>query len=117
MPTVLTCTNRRTPAFAADRARLAETPTLTDRNSSSGAPRPRWRLPRPAMVVAGHAAEAGGRLVGKEPPFSRRSLAFFENDNAFDCSAAARGLGFTPGVDFRDGIRRTLEDQAWPLAL
>ena len=82
-----------------------------------GAPRPRWRLPRPAMVVAGHAAEAGGRLVGREPPFSRRSLAFFENDNAFDCSAAARGLGFTPGVDFRDGIRRTLEDQAWPLAL
>ena len=82
-----------------------------------GAPRPRWRLPRPAMIAAGRAAEVGSRLVGKEPPFSRRSLAFFENDNAFDGSAAQRDLGFTPRVAFDDGIRRTLADTVWPLAL
>ena len=81
-----------------------------------GAPRPRLRVPRAAIVAAGHALEVGGRLLGKEPPFSRRSLAFFEYDNSFDGSAARRDLGFTPRVEFADGIRRTLADTIWPLA-
>jgi nucleoside-diphosphate-sugar epimerase len=82
-----------------------------------GAPKPRVVLPRRAAVLLGHGAELGGRLLGKEPPFSRRSLAFFENDNAFDCSAARRDLGYVPQVDFAEGLRRTLADTTWPLAL
>jgi nucleoside-diphosphate-sugar epimerase len=82
-----------------------------------GAPRPRRRLPRAALLVAGRVAEIGGRIVGRQPPFSRRSLAFFENDNAFDCSAARHDLGYTPRVEFREGITRTLANQVWPLAL
>jgi nucleoside-diphosphate-sugar epimerase len=82
-----------------------------------GAPRPRLRLPRPALVAAGRAAEMAGRLLSTEPPFSRRSLAFFENDNAFDIGAARRDLGFEPRVDFAEGIRRTLADRTWPITL
>jgi nucleoside-diphosphate-sugar epimerase len=55
-------------------------------------------------------------VLGINPPFSRRSLAFFENDNAFDCAAARRDLGFTPRVAFADGMQRTLRDTTWPPA-
>jgi len=82
-----------------------------------GVPPPRLRLPRAAAIVLGSVAELGGRLARRDPPFSRRSLAFFENDNAFDGAAARRDLGFTPQVQFSDGLRRTLADQTWPLAL
>jgi nucleoside-diphosphate-sugar epimerase len=78
---------------------------------------PRLRLPRAAALLIGGIAELGGRLIGRDPPFSRRSLAFFENDNAFDGTAAARDLGFIPQVALADGLRRTLADQTWPLGL
>jgi nucleoside-diphosphate-sugar epimerase len=80
-----------------------------------GVPAPGISLPRQAALALGRGAELGGRLLGKEPPFSRRSLAFFENDNAFDCSAARRDLGYEPRVDFAEGLRLTLADPTWPL--
>lgn len=83
---------------------------------ATGAPRPRLRIPRALALLLGRGAEIGGRVLGINPPFSRRSLAFFENDNAFDCGAARRDLGFTPRVDFADGVQRTLRDKTWPLA-
>jgi dihydroflavonol-4-reductase len=76
---------------------------------------PTLRIPRRAGLLLGSMAETAGALVGKEPPFSRRSLAFFENDNAFDGTAAARDLAFRPRVDFAEGLRRTIEDGAWLL--
>ena len=82
-----------------------------------GVPAPGITLPRQAALAIGRGAELGGRLLGKEPPFSRRSLAFFENDNAFDCSAARRDLGYVARVDFADGLRTTLADPTWPLVL
>ena len=78
---------------------------------------PRIALPRPAALLLGYAAETGGRLLGRNPPFSRRTLAFFENDNAFDIAAAHRDLGYEPRVEFGDGVRRTLADRTWPLDL
>lgn len=78
---------------------------------------PRLALPRPAALLLGYGAESAGRLLGKNPPFSRRSLAFFENDNAFDIRAARRDLGYEPRVDFSEGLRRTLADRTWPLHL
>lgn len=80
-------------------------------------PPPRLRIPRPAAYVLGGIAEVGGRVLGVNPPFSRRSLAFFENDNAFDGAAARRDLGFVPRVEFSAGLQRTLSDPTWPIAL
>jgi nucleoside-diphosphate-sugar epimerase len=74
---------------------------------------PRRHLPRPVAGVAAGAAELAFRLARREPPFSRRSLVFFENDNAFDIGAARRDLGFEPQVDLDEGIRRTIEEGSW----
>ncbi|CAN5703734.1 NAD-dependent epimerase/dehydratase family protein [soil metagenome] len=69
---------------------------------------PRLRLPR-ALVASGlRGVELGFALLGKAPPVSRRSLAFFEHDNAFDGAAAARDLGFEPRVGLEAGLQMTL---------
>jgi nucleoside-diphosphate-sugar epimerase len=73
-----------------------------------GVREPRLRVPVGLARGLGLGAECAFRLVGKEPPFSRRSLAFFLNNNAFDTSAAERDLGFRPRIDLPEGIRRTL---------
>ena len=69
---------------------------------------PRWNLPVSMARGIAWAAEAASKAAGREPPFSRRSLAFFLNDNSFETSAAARDLGFQARVDFEEGIRRTI---------
>ena len=81
------------------------------------APSPRLRMPRPMALVLGSVAETAGRVLRRNPPFSRRTLAFFENDNAFDIAAARRDIGFAPNVDLPEGLRRTLSDPTWPLDL
>ena len=53
-------------------------------------------------------------LVGKEPPFSRRSLKFFTESSAFDISKARTVLGYAPSVDLATGLMLTnkyFEDQ------
>jgi nucleoside-diphosphate-sugar epimerase len=47
-------------------------------------------------------------VAGAEPPISRRTLAFFENDNAFDIGAARRALGFDPRTDLAAGLRAVI---------
>lgn len=69
---------------------------------------PRLQIPRWLGYGAGWMAEILGGLLRFEPPISRRTLAFFENDNAFDISAARRRLGFEPATDLASGVRRTL---------
>jgi dihydroflavonol-4-reductase len=71
---------------------------------------PRLRVPRAAMLALGRAAELAWGVAGREPPFSRRSLVFFENDNAFDITAARQELGFEPVVDLEEGLRRTVAE-------
>jgi nucleoside-diphosphate-sugar epimerase len=71
-------------------------------------PPPRLRLARPLAMAIGWVMEAGFSVLPGEPPFSRRSLAFFDNDNAFDGSRAQRELGFRPTIDLDDGLARTL---------
>ena len=56
----------------------------------------------------GWAAEQVSAVVGAEPPVSRRTLAFFENDNAFDIGAARRSLGFEPKTDLPGGAREVI---------
>lgn len=71
---------------------------------------PRFRLPREVADALGRAAEVAWSPTGREPPFSRSSLMFFQNDNAFDIAAARRDLGFEPTVDLEDGVRLTVQD-------
>jgi nucleoside-diphosphate-sugar epimerase len=78
--------------------------------SVQDAPRPRVRIPRSAGWMLGAAAEVIFRFVPGDPPISRRTLAFFGNDNAFSTAAARRDLGFRPSVSFEDGLRRTLAE-------
>jgi nucleoside-diphosphate-sugar epimerase len=73
-----------------------------------GAPEPRLRIPRWLGLVLGAAAELSGSVLKIDPPISRRTLAFFENDNAFDISAARAQLHFDPRTDLLTGLRRTL---------
>jgi nucleoside-diphosphate-sugar epimerase len=71
---------------------------------------PRRRIPRALALVAGRGAELAWGAIGREPPISRRTLSFFENDNAFDTTAAARDLGFVARIELEDGLRRTIAD-------
>jgi nucleoside-diphosphate-sugar epimerase len=71
-------------------------------------PPPRLRIPRWLGLSAGWAAELAGALLRINPPISRRTLAFFENDNAFDISAARAALQYEPHTELLDGVRRTL---------
>jgi dihydroflavonol-4-reductase len=67
---------------------------------------PSLHAPRWLGLAVGWTAEQVSGLVGAEPPVSRRTLAFFENDNAFDIGAARQALGFEPKVELPNGVRQ-----------
>jgi dihydroflavonol-4-reductase len=71
-------------------------------------PPPTFHAPRWLGLSVGWAAEQVSGLVGAEPPVSRRTLAFFENDNAFDIGAARQSLGFDPKTDLPGGARAVI---------
>ena len=48
-------------------------------------------------------------VMGKEPPFSTRSLKFFTESSAFDITKARTVLGFQPSVGIREGMALTAE--------
>lgn len=73
---------------------------------AQGVKPPRLRVPVWPMWLAGLGAECAFKLVGKDAPFSRRSLKFFTNGTVFD-NAKIRGLGFEPAVGWREGLKRT----------
>ena len=75
---------------------------------------PRLSVPAPVFWGVAVAAEAASRTVGREPPFSRRTAAFFQNDNAFDTSAARAALGFTAATDLDEGLALTLAAATGP---
>ncbi|HUA25514.1 MAG TPA: NAD(P)-dependent oxidoreductase [Steroidobacteraceae bacterium] len=71
-------------------------------------PPPAFHAPRWLGLSVGWAAEQVSAVVGAEPPVSRRTLAFFENDNAFDIGAARQSLGFDPKTDLPGGLRQVI---------
>lgn len=71
-------------------------------------PPPAFHAPRWLGLSVGWAAEQVSAVVGTEPPVSRRTLAFFENDNAFDIGAARQSLGFQPKTDLPGGARAVI---------
>jgi dihydroflavonol-4-reductase len=66
----------------------------------------------PAWFMEGFciAIEKSAALVGREPPFSRRSLKFFSESSGFDIARAERLLGFRPKIDTREGLRLTIRE-------
>jgi dihydroflavonol-4-reductase len=71
-------------------------------------PPPGFHAPRWLGLTVGWTAEQVSAVVGAEPPVSRRTLAFFENDNAFDIRAARQSLGFDPKTDLAGGAREVI---------
>jgi nucleoside-diphosphate-sugar epimerase len=45
--------------------------------------------------------------IGRQPPFSRRSLDFYLKNNAYDITKARSELGFNPRVDLESGLQKT----------
>jgi nucleoside-diphosphate-sugar epimerase len=78
-------------------------------------PPPALHIPRWLGLTVGWTAEQASAVVGAEPPVSRRTLAFFENDNAFDIGAARQALGFAPKTDLAEGARAVIA--SWDAAL
>ncbi|HYQ70555.1 MAG TPA: NAD-dependent epimerase/dehydratase family protein [Gammaproteobacteria bacterium] len=65
------------------------------------------RVPLPVMWPVCFAMESLAKLLGREPPFSRRSLKFFTEDSAFSIARAVDKLGYSPGVDLPAGLEMT----------
>lgn len=73
-----------------------------------GVATPSLRLPRALVSPMAWIAEVGFGMLRREPPLSRRSLAFFDNDNSFDGRAAEEHLGFRPTIDLPRGLQDTV---------
>ena len=71
---------------------------------------PSIHLPVILGKVAGIAFQTAFKPLGRQPPFSRRSLDFFIKDNAYDISKAKQNLGFQPQVDLQAGL---MESWRW----
>jgi nucleoside-diphosphate-sugar epimerase len=69
----------------------------------------RLHLPIALGLLAGYALETGFKLIGKAPPFSRRSVDFFLKHNAYDIKKAKRLLGYQPQMDLRTGLQKTIQ--------
>jgi nucleoside-diphosphate-sugar epimerase len=69
---------------------------------------PRIHLPIALGKLGSVSLEAIFKLLGKQPPFSRRSLDFFQKNNAYDISKAKRELGYEPQVDLPTGVKQTV---------
>jgi nucleoside-diphosphate-sugar epimerase len=74
----------------------------------AGFPVPTLHLPMSLGYLAGWGAELAFHAANREPPLSRRSIAFFRSNNAWNISAARNELGFEPRIDLDEGVRRTL---------
>jgi nucleoside-diphosphate-sugar epimerase len=72
-------------------------------------PKPKIRIPYGLGVIIAYLAEMIFGIAGKEPPISRRTLEFFDTNNAFDISKAKETLGFNPRFSFEDGLRDSRE--------
>ena len=72
-----------------------------------GKPRPSLQLPRNLVYSGCLILEGASALVGKEPPFSRRSMKFFEGNTAFSIDKAHQVIGFQAPTELVEGLQRT----------
>lgn len=74
-----------------------------------GVAAPRWRIPVWPVSAAGLLCESICVPLRIDPPLHRRRVAFFTHHREFDCSKAARLLGYAPKVGAAAGIGRTAD--------
>ena len=74
-----------------------------------GVAEPRWRVPVWPVTAAGFLCESICVPLRIDPPLHRRRVAFFTHHREFDCSKAARLLGYAPKVSAAEGIARTAD--------
>ncbi len=67
-------------------------------------------LPTPLVRVTALGVELGSRALGLDPLVSRHAVEYVTSPAGCSTAKAARLLGWTPGVDLDEGMRRTL---AW----
>jgi dihydroflavonol-4-reductase len=68
-----------------------------------------FRVPALPIQLAGDLCEAICVPLGVEPPLHRRRVDFWTKSRAFSIDKARRVLGYSPGVDVEEGVRRTAE--------
>lgn len=78
-------------------------------STALGAHSPSLHLPISLGLAGGYVLEVVFKLIGKRPPFSRRSVDFFLKNNAYDIGKATRMLGYQPQVNLQMGIQRTIQ--------
>lgn len=59
--------------------------------------------------AAGLILEIMFKLIGRQPPFSRRSMDFFLKHNAYTIAKAQSKLSYDPQVDLFTGIKKTIQ--------
>jgi nucleoside-diphosphate-sugar epimerase len=69
---------------------------------------PKIHLPLFLGLWAGYFFEVAFQLIGKQPLFSRRSLEFFLEHNAYDIHKAQQLLGYQPKIDLKTGMQKTI---------
>jgi nucleoside-diphosphate-sugar epimerase len=70
---------------------------------------PKLHLPIALGLLGGYSLEMAFKLIGKQPPFSRRSVDFFLKHNVYDIRKAKRMLGYQPQTDLRTGLQKTIQ--------
>jgi nucleoside-diphosphate-sugar epimerase len=66
-------------------------------------------LPLGLVLMGCQMMEKGFSIIGREPPFSSRSIKFFTDNSSFSINKAQHLLGYEPAVSLDDGLSRTLE--------
>ncbi len=69
--------------------------------------RPPRSVPLALMRLVAWKVELAFKVLGREPPISRRTLKFFTANTAFDIRRAKRLLGYEPRYDLRAGLAET----------
>lgn len=69
---------------------------------------PKKRIPLILAQLAAYVWELGGKIFDFEPPLTRSRIHFFSENRAFSYQKAWSELRYSPKVDFREGVRRTI---------
>lgn len=69
-------------------------------------PKPKIRIPYWFGSLLAQGTEMVFGVMGKEPPVSKRSLEFFNTNNAFSIQKAENVLGYASEYSFEEGLKR-----------
>jgi nucleoside-diphosphate-sugar epimerase len=72
-------------------------------------PLPKIRIPLFFAQAAAKAIELVANVGNFDPPLTISRVRFFTENRAFTCEKARTELGYVPQVDFREGVRKTVQ--------